>query len=78
MIIDSEGICKCNTSHLTAITCLTEDELKMLGSRDSAGSNLSDDNKFEWVSQESYILFLELLTFLELQLLLLSNYYYLI
>ena len=53
MITDSEDLFKCDTLHLTAIACLTEDELKMLGSRDSAGSDMSDDNKFGWVSQVS-------------------------
>ena len=53
MIADSEDIAKFNVLHLTAIACLTEAGLEKLGSRDGANSGLSDDNVFEWVSQES-------------------------
>ena len=53
MIADSEDVVKSNVLHLTAIACLTEDGLEILGSRDGADSGLSDGNDFEWVSQES-------------------------
>ena len=53
MIADSEDVFKSNTLHLPAIACFTEDELEIMGSRDGADSDLSNDKECEWVVQES-------------------------
>ena len=49
MTANSENVVKSDTLRLILITCLTEDELLILGSRDSGGDNLSDEDECEQV-----------------------------
>ena len=51
VIVYSEDVIKSNTLRLTAITCLAEDELEILGSRNVTDSDLSDDDECAWVAQ---------------------------
>ena len=47
MTANSKNVVKSDTLRLIPITCLTEDELLILGSRDSGGDNLSDEDECE-------------------------------
>ena len=51
MITDSEEVFNSNTLHLAAIACLTED--RDLQWRDGTDSDLNEDDKCEWATQEN-------------------------
>ena len=47
IIAESKDVTKVNTLRFTAIAFLTEDNLEILGSRDGADSDLSDEDECE-------------------------------
>ena len=47
IIAESKDVIKVNTLRFTAIAFLTEDNLEILGSRDGADSDLSDEDECE-------------------------------
>lgn len=47
IIAESKDVIKLNTLRFTAIVFLTEDNLEILGSRDGADSDLSDEDECE-------------------------------
>ena len=51
MIADNQNLVQSNFLRMTAIACLTEEQLTILGLRSDNGSDQSDDDESEWVSQ---------------------------